>query len=197
MVDREREARLAGVLQELPCLVGIVGVAVVLRGVAVGADRARRVENGRRRREDVLHDRLAVDGVVQRLAHPFVLEWPPLRVQVDPDDARRGRRVDSEVAVPGESCGVLGWHVKDQVHVAALEGQQACRDVGIGPGDDRADLRAPAPVLIVGLEPDFLTSLVMNELVRPGAHRCRVEILVAHLLSKYQTHYRGVRKQND
>src|SRR5215475_5686486 len=74
VVDREGEIGLARLSEEPLRLLGIVAVVVVGLAVAVAPCGARRVQPPGRAREEVLHDCLAVDGVIERLAHPLVLE---------------------------------------------------------------------------------------------------------------------------
>src|SRR5262244_3684612 len=88
VVDREAEVGLSRLAEEPLRLLGIVGVVVVGLAIAIASRRTGRVQPLGRAREQVLHDGLAVDGVVQGLAHPLVLERVALRVEVDPDHAR-------------------------------------------------------------------------------------------------------------
>ena len=179
---RERETARARLPQQGAGLVGVVAVPIVPIGVAVAADRARGVQRLGGTGEDVLHDRLAVDRVVERLAHALVPERVLLRVEVEPDDARGGRRRDVQRGDPGQARRLLGRHVEDEVDVAALQRQHPRTLIGVGPAHDRAQLRLAAPVLLVGFQAHLLPALVVDELEGAGADRRRVQVVVADLL---------------
>src|SRR5215813_1163651 len=151
VVDREGEIGLARLSEEPLCLLGIIAVVVVSLAVAVAPRGAGRVQPPGCAREQVLHDGLAVDGVIERLAHPLVLERVALRVEVDPDHPSRRWGVDDQVGVLAEPCRFLGRDLEDQIDVAALQREHARARVGIGTADHRVELGPARPVLLVGL----------------------------------------------
>src|SRR5215510_4924456 len=182
VMDREGEIRLAGLSEEPLGLLGVIAVVVVGLAIAVAPRGAGRVEPPGRPREEILHDGLAVDGVVERLAHPLVLEWVALGVEVDPDHPRRRWRVHDQVGILAEARRLLGQDLEDQVHVAALEGKHARARVGIGTADHRLELVFVRPGLLVRLDAHSPAPLAVHELEGATAHRRGVEIVVPDLL---------------
>ena len=129
-------------------------------------------------------DRLAVQRVVHRLAHPLVVPRRlrvPLVGELDPEDrgVLRGYHLDAGVLL--ETLGVGAIERDGDVGLAALQHHGARRGLGDAPHDERLHVGDAAPVARVGLEDDFHAGLVVHELVGARADRVLPEAFVAHL----------------
>src|SRR5690606_25483118 len=114
---------------------------------------------------------LAVNRVRHSLTNSRIVEWRPLRVHVETDEAR-GRRVDDvDFRIGCKPVGFDGRERMDGVHLARLERGDPGGLVEDDSELDGLDLWSAGPVAIERLEDKPLTGHPLDELVRPRAHR--------------------------
>ena len=129
--------------------------------------------------QEVLHDGVPVDRVVDRLPHLPVLDGT-LRPRVElvvGDDHPVRRLADHGVGAAGHALHLVGRHVLDDVRLAVQQGRDprgGLRDEAEG---DALDLGLPPPVVRVGLERDPVPLHPLDELERARPDRVRGEIV--------------------
>ncbi len=167
--DLGREAvAVSGGLEERAGLVGVVGNLAQV-GVAAHDRRERAGRGPGEARDQVPDDRLAVDGQRHGLAHAQVVVGLLGHVEAELLGADPGQLVHGDVAPGFEPRDVGGRDARDDVDVAALEGENARCRLRNRPIDDLAGHALVAPVVVEALEHHLLVLLPAGDAVRAGA----------------------------
>ena len=171
-----------GLLEQRLRLLRVVGVG--LERFVIGPGEGRRGRAGGdfgRALEHVLDQRLFVDRVVDRLAHPLVGERAFLGVEDEEPQVRPGLLIDLELVVVAELAEIVRRNLDHQVDAA----RQHLGDAGIGIGDRAVDdglqRRRAVPVVLVAGDDDAGVGVPVLELEGAGARRIAAEVLAVLL----------------
>src|SRR4029434_1550381 len=127
---------------------------------------------------------LPIDGVVGRQTHPLVMPgrlWVPLLGEIEP--LNRGvPGVDQlQLWITLDLFSYLAFQGKRDVSLAALEHGQAGRALGNALHNDAFDVWRMAPVRCIGLQDQFYTRGMADELIGPHTDRMLFEAVLPNL----------------
>src|SRR5439155_5090780 len=151
----------------------VVGIAIERRRIG-GSPRRRGVmlEHARTLAvQDLLHDRVHVEAIGERLADALVGECGRARAPQVPADVvvrEIAERVDAQVVASLDVVEVL-WLDRPEVDLTALQLRREGRDVGDDLENVLVEVRRAAEVVVVPLEDDLVVRLPLLE--REGAAR--------------------------
>src|SRR5579864_5104919 len=183
-VHGERPARLlvARLPQQLPRLRRIVRIRLQ-RGIVPEAVRQKRRAQPRPVPVvDVAENRVPVDGVVQRLPHPWIVERLRFGVELDLVGPRTLRRPHLDVRICLQAVHEIRGNLLDDVDFAGQQRGDPPRRLGQHPEDDLPDFGGAAPVAVVALQHNFGVEGAPDEPERTGADGLGDEAAFAGLL---------------
>src|SRR5437879_2593644 len=182
--QRRREtSRIAGLGQELLRALGIVRERLEAGLVTPRARQHRSLGRSAGALEHVAHDRVLVDGVVQRLPHALVGERLLLVVEAQVPDVRAHLLEQRELGVALELGDEVRRHAYDEVEAPGEQLGEPGLVLDDRAVDDAIDLHRELPVRRVLLEHDALATLPGSEAEGPGADGIRA-VVEAELLHR-------------
>ena len=167
-----REAvRVAGLGQELPGALRIVGIGLERRLRSPGSRQHGPAGGRARALEHIPHDGVLVHRVVQRLADALVVEGLLLVVDPEVPDMRAHLLEEVHLRISLELGDEIGRHAHDQVDGAGEQLREPRLVLDDRAVDDAIDLDRPAPVVGVLLQRDLLAPLPARIAEGTRAHR--------------------------
>jgi hypothetical protein len=129
--------------------------------------------------EDALDQCFLVDGVVDRLPHPHVLERTFAGVQDQEPQVRPRLFMELEAAGLAQQVHRVGRNLDHQVEAAGQQLGQAGVSIGQRAEDHCLELRGAVPVVWIALDHDLGVALPFGEAVGAGADGLAAKVLAA------------------